>query len=632
MLSTAAAAVSSYSFFLDETIPPWAGPSLFICAMAVLPAVCKNTAGNRTRNFLIIIFIAAVCCAAASLRVWDLSEGNGTDISPGGYEGKIESVSAGRYSTETVITFRKTGSGPRAMKAVSFNEDEPLLRQGCMIKFEKIRPLGSGDFAVQMKRRGIHFYADLSGGGYAIAKAPPEPFREGARRWLSRNCDRIFAQKTSAMVKALYFGNPLHIDGGTVRDFKRAGVLHVLAASGDHVGIIASIVFALLGAFRSGKKTVLAATVVILHFYLYLTDLPVSLMRAGIMYTVFSAQTIFDLDRNALNALFLSGAAITAVFPYEIFSLGFQLSFGATLGILLFHGRYMKSLGWAPSKISAGISVSLSAQAAVIPVLVLRTGELNLAGMLSNLAVVPLVTLVLVASIISNAVSIASGSAGGLFAAATDILNDASLRAVGLFAGLNGHFYIDGAACLMMLPLALCLAPLLTRGSRPRAASAAVVAGIAACWLLLEFGPAARPEKKTEFLNSGKTMVAIDGRRAFVIGPIPGPIAGEKTAGHLNRSGVASAGACITETDDDSISGYLALIKNTRVDYCVLSSGFRLNRNTKRLFTALEKNGIKLDITALGSAGAPPGANGGGMERLIREYGKIRGPSSGKNP
>ncbi|MCU0849187.1 MAG: ComEC/Rec2 family competence protein [Spirochaetes bacterium] len=501
-----------------------------------------------------------------------------------------------------------------------------------MIKFEKIKPLDCGDFALHLKRRGIHYSADLSGGGYAITGAPPEPFRERTRRWISRNSDRLFSQKTSAMVKALYFGNPSHIDGGTVQDFKRAGVLHVLAASGDHVGIIASIVFALLGAFRSGKKTVLAATVVILHFYLYLTDLPVSLMRAGIMYTVFSAQTIFDLDRNALNALFLSAAAITAAFPYEIFSLGFQLSFSATLGILLFHREYMKSFGWAPSKISAGISVSLSAQAAVIPILALRTGELNLAGTLSNLVVVPLVSLVLVTSMISNAVSIASGFAGGVFAAATDILNDASLRAVGLFAGLNGHFYIDGAAFLLMAPLALCLAPLLTRGPSRRAASAAVVAGIAACWLLMEYGQAARPEKKMEFLNSGKTLVAIEGRRAFVIGPIPGPIAGEETAGHLNRSGVASTRAYITATDDDSISGYVALIKTARVDYCALSSGFRLNGRTKRLFTALEKNGIKLDITAFGYANTPHGANGSGKERLIREYGKIRSRSSGKNP
>jgi ComEC/Rec2-related protein len=525
------------------------------------------------------------------------------------FSASIGSVKALRYSNEIVLDFFESDTGrsrhsPVSNKAVSYIEKEIKINSGDELEIYarpkeiKINGREISSFEADLLKKGFHFIFYLNAKNFGIIKNAPVTLKDKIRNIIEDNLVRLFNKKTIPVIKGLYFANSSYIDKSTTMDFKRAGVLHILAASGEHIGIIAGILLLVLSPFLIHRKILRILIALVLLFYLYITDMPVSLLRAFVMYFVFSVQEIFNLEKNIFNTLFLSAIIILAIYPYELYSLGFQLSFGATFGILLFYNFYKDIFFHLPSKISSALAVTFSAQIFVIPVLFFVLNELNLAGFLSNVVIVFTMSGTMLLSIAANLISVIAFEPAHFFAMLTDYLYLASLKIVQYFSGLNGHFAVDnGKGLLLFVPFILFLLPVVPVKINRKMLSLAMIISVPCAWIILSGNYSEGKDKITIFGKEANIIVLQEENSAPIIfGYLNTYIDADNIAGYVNRYNIRNINVCIPVPDYNNLRNYTLFIKKAVVSKCYISSDFMFAGYFKKFCQALDADGIALKI------------------------------------
>ncbi|MBQ7747307.1 MAG: ComEC/Rec2 family competence protein [Spirochaetia bacterium] len=202
----------------------------------------------------------------------------------------------------------------------------------------------------------------------------------------------VYGQK-SYLAEALLTGSRDNMDPMLKEQFRRAGVSHVLALSGMHLGIIALFVFFIVRRFAGPKLSILAVNAVNV-LYLFMAGISPSLLRAVIMFALVSTGRLVGAKVNLMRVLVFSFSLTLMIFPEYFFSISFPLSFLALAGILLFTTPISDSLERVlPSLIATGIACSLAAVIMTAPVTVYNFGVVYPAGILSSMVISPVVTL-----------------------------------------------------------------------------------------------------------------------------------------------------------------------------------------------------------------------------------------------
>ncbi len=187
--------------------------------------------------------------------------------------------------------------------------------------------------------------------------------------------------------------------------FRASGTSHVLAVSGLHVGIIYIIIisfFSFLG--KRGKAVVVKQLLILLCLwgYVFITGMPVSVVRAAIMLSLLSIGNM--LNRNGVNYNTLAVAAFFTLIinPFHLFDLGFQLSFASVSSILFFQPK-ISQLYVAKNKAIGYIwrlfTVSLSAQLGVFPLVLYYFGTFPTYFFITNLLVLPFIGVIIYSAV-----------------------------------------------------------------------------------------------------------------------------------------------------------------------------------------------------------------------------------------
>ncbi len=233
-----------------------------------------------------------------------------------------------------------------------------------------------------------------------FAVIPPEKseFSTRLQSRLNNLIDRKTTVESGKYMKALIFGNKNYLDKKLLYFSRRCGVLHIFAASGMHVGIVIFVPMFLF-AFMP-KKFRFLISIFPVALYLYVAGFQVSLMRSSVMFFITVYAILRNRDENAFNCLFISGLIILSLFPHELYSLGFQLSFAATLAILCFYGKIKNSIYRLPFKLSESISLSLAVQILTLPILYCSLKEVNFNSIAANIIFIPFFSLIFSAGLI----------------------------------------------------------------------------------------------------------------------------------------------------------------------------------------------------------------------------------------
>jgi competence protein ComEC len=180
--------------------------------------------------------------------------------------------------------------------------------------------------------------------------------------------------------------------------FQRSGITHVLAISGQHVAILAAVIYFSLRLFTVPAGIRAGITMVLAWLYILVAGAPPSAIRAGVVATFVLAAPLLRRQVSALHFMTTMLAVVLAYNPQLVYSTGFQLSVAAVFGILLLTkplkalvGRtLLRPFRKPPEQLSNLISVSVAAQVATSPTVAATFDEVSVVGVLTNLIAVPL--------------------------------------------------------------------------------------------------------------------------------------------------------------------------------------------------------------------------------------------------
>lgn len=215
-------------------------------------------------------------------------------------------------------------------------------------------------------------------------------------------------QDVKAVSKALLIGDRKDISTALREKFNRAGVGHLLAISGLHIGIVATVMFAIFRWLVTWFSPVLWAgwarriaailTFVPVLAYGFLAGMSPSTQRAVIMVSVFLLTLLFDRDQDLINTICIAGMLILIINPPALFSISFQLSFSAVLvivsGLSLMRPFVKKAQGIKAVLVTKGVvfmAVTLLATVGTAPLVMLYFNQVSLIGLVVNVVAIPLV-------------------------------------------------------------------------------------------------------------------------------------------------------------------------------------------------------------------------------------------------
>lgn len=206
-----------------------------------------------------------------------------------------------------------------------------------------------------------------------------------------------FKRPYSAVLQSMFTGTGdlSSEDQETKKDFINTGLIHILVVSGWHIGFCVVIVIFVLKLFSLSQKYIYISAIPLIFFYTLMTGANPPAVRAAIMASCILLSLISNREPLIYNAISLSALIIFIYNPQTLFTASFQLSFTATLGIVYLYPKINGIFAGIKNKflkfLCEIISVTLAAQAALLPLLIFYFGQLSTISFIANILIVPIV-------------------------------------------------------------------------------------------------------------------------------------------------------------------------------------------------------------------------------------------------
>ncbi|MCL2923290.1 MAG: ComEC/Rec2 family competence protein [Trichodesmium sp. MAG_R04] len=231
--------------------------------------------------------------------------------------------------------------------------------------------------------------------------------------------------------------------------FVQVGLAHVLAASGFHISLILGLVLTLTKNFPSGARFGFGLLTLII--YVVLTGGSPSVLRAALMGLAALLAIVSQRLVQPLASLVLVATLLLLINPLWIWDLGFQLSFLATLGLLVTVPSLMKRLDLLPSGIASLIAIPLAASIWTLPLLLSVFYVVSPYTILVNIITAPLVAIITLGGFISAILALISPYVGSLSAGILYFPVSILIEIVQFFSKLPGNQVAVGAVSVYQL-------------------------------------------------------------------------------------------------------------------------------------------------------------------------------------
>lgn len=228
---------------------------------------------------------------------------------------------------------------------------------------------------------------------HRVLSGPPPPARlaGGIRDRLREAVESALPGEEGALLLGLLVGDTAALPERRVEEFRSAGLSHLLAVSGSNLVLVIGGLLALMRRLPTGRRTRLLAGALVTALFVIVTRAEPSVVRAAVMAYVAFAARWFGVVRDPGRACACALLGIGTADPLMYASIGFQLSSAATVGILVLGPRLRELIPpRTPAAIGEALTLTVAAQVAVMPFLVLHFGSVGLAGLVVNIPAVPL--------------------------------------------------------------------------------------------------------------------------------------------------------------------------------------------------------------------------------------------------
>jgi competence protein ComEC len=253
-------------------------------------------------------------------------------------------------------------------------------------------------YRAYLARQGIGAVARTFEAGVTRGDGGPATTLAATRAWLLDGLNAIVPEPEAALGAGILLGVRSSIAPEISDAFAVAGLTHVVAISGWNIAIIATLVGNLLGGARGrsgGRVLVPVTTGAAIGGYVLLVGASPSVVRAALMAGALVTGRIAGSRAHAASALMLAAEVMLLAAPPVLWDVGFQLSALATAGLIGFAAPIGARLPRLPGWIREPLALTLAAQLATLPVILTSFERLSIVAPLANVAIVPLVPLVM---------------------------------------------------------------------------------------------------------------------------------------------------------------------------------------------------------------------------------------------
>jgi len=301
---------------------------------------------------------------------------------------------------------------------------------------------GNFDYSLYLSRQNIYTMFYLSDVGILDNKPNIiKKFAIASKNHISQQVEKFFKQPYSSILQAMLTGDKVSLEPETKDKFINTGLIHLLVVSGLHIGFCVAIFIFFFKLFKLPLKYVYLLTIPAIFFYVLITGANPPAVRAAIMASCILIALILNREPLIYNAIALSALIILLINPQDLFTASFQMSFLATLAIIYLYPKINNIFGNIKNKILKSLwavtTVTLSAQIALIPLLLFYFGKISIISMLANVLIVPVIGFVVGLSYLFYLSTFISGYLASFFSVLLTVILKIILFIINFFSDLK---------------------------------------------------------------------------------------------------------------------------------------------------------------------------------------------------
>jgi competence protein ComEC len=314
----------------------------------------------------------------------------------------------------------------------------PRLELGDRVRVEaKMRRLDLREpFDASLARKGVVGAAVTQASELKVISRTANPVLRWSNRFrarMERAASASLAEDEAGVVLGLVIGDERRISNHVEEDFRVSGLAHLTAVSGANVAMVLGALLLLMRALRFSRQTQIALSLLSVVIFAVITRWEPSVLRASVMATLALVAFFFGRSSTPSHALGLAFVGLLAVDPMMLWSIGFQLSFAATAGILWLRPLILPRLAGLPKPVAEATAIGIAAQLAVFPLIALHFGRVSILSVPANLAAFPLVAP-------ATVVGLAAGAAAMISVDLAQVLMEISGVFVSILLGIARFF------------------------------------------------------------------------------------------------------------------------------------------------------------------------------------------------
>ena len=312
-----------------------------------------------------------------------------------------------------------------AAKASRLEYGDRVAVKGRLEGLEGLSNPGLLSFADYLMDKGVH--CRLRSG-----RSPPRVLSKGGNPLVKlsirlRNRLMLVPRSTlpepyATLLTSIVFGSRAASTPADIKEtYKRAGVAHLLVASGMHLGILIGVCLFIVRSTRAPLWSGILITSAVNLFYALMTGFGPSILRAAIMAEIMLVGLLFEREKEVYTSLSIAAFVILLFNPKYLFGVGFQLSFAATWALVYIAPVINERIkGLLPRSLASLFSVALSPVLATYPITLFHFSQASLIGVATNFILLPWIGMVVVLGFVSTVL-------GAVFLPLAQLINGANL-------------------------------------------------------------------------------------------------------------------------------------------------------------------------------------------------------------
>lgn len=265
--------------------------------------------------------------------------------------------------------------------------------EGTYIKPSKSRNYRGFDYSNYLKTENIYGTIEQNGKIELIKEKNINYFfiiLYKVKNKIIKNINNKFPEETRGVFLGILLGDKSSIEENVRQNFADSSLSHILAVSGTHISYVVICISVLFKKLKLNKNIRKVLTSLVLFMYLYLVDFSASATRAVIMSNIVILQMLLYRKQDTITTIAFSSIIILINNPYAILNIGFLLSYGGTIGIILFVNKIsIESKEDFSQRFKSYLKdiciVTISAQTIIMPIIIYYFNTISFTFIISNI-------------------------------------------------------------------------------------------------------------------------------------------------------------------------------------------------------------------------------------------------------